>query len=129
MLAATGAVEGRAYGSGGGDSKKILRLLDHGPFEECVDDLELVVERLGRRRKPLPLLRRSSSVDKSGIVNLNSRVVDLAREVGLAIVLAVFALRGVLVRKKKTCVCSVFPNALLKIPTNFATSDVMCRLL
>lgn len=89
----------RLNGSGGGDSKKILRLLDLGPLEECVDDLELVVERLGRRRKPLPLLRRSSKVVKSDIVDLNSRVVDLAKEMGLAGVLAVF--RGVLVRKKK----------------------------
>lgn len=87
---------GSGSGSGGGDSEEIKRLLDLGPLEECVGDLELVVERLGRRRKPL-LRRSNSSVGKSDIAGLNSRVFDLAREMGLAGVLAVF--KGVLVRK------------------------------
>lgn len=81
----------------GGDSKKILRLLNLGPLEECVGDLEFIVERIGKRRKPL--LRRSNSVVKSDIVDLNSRVFDLAREMGLAGVLAVF--KGVLVRNMR----------------------------
>lgn len=84
-------------GSSANDSKKIRRLLNLGPLEECVDDLDFVVERLGRRRKPL--LRRSNSVVKSDIVDLNSRIFDLARAMGLAGVLAVF--KGVLVRKMR----------------------------
>lgn len=80
---------------GSGDSKKMLRLLNLGPLEECVVDLAFIVERLGRRRKPI--LRRSNSVLKRDVVDLNGRVIDLAREMGLAGVLAVF--KGVLVRK------------------------------
>eukprot|EP00752_Nemacystus_decipiens_P004141 g3790.t1 len=79
--------------SGTGDSNTILRLLNLGPLEECVDDLEFIVERLGRRPRK-PLLRRSNSIAKSDIVGLNGRVVGLAREMGLAGVMAVF--KGVL---------------------------------
>lgn len=84
--------------NGSGDSQKILRLLNLGPLEECVNDLAFIVDRLGRRRRK-PLLRRSNSVVKGDIVDLNSRVLDLAREMGLAGVLAVF--KGVLVRKMR----------------------------
>eukprot|EP00903_Cladosiphon_okamuranus_P010962 g10353.t2 len=78
---------------GSGDNKKIRRLLNLGPLEECVCDLQFIVERIGKRRKK-PLLRRSNSVVKTDIADLNSRVFDLAREMGLAGVLAVF--KGVL---------------------------------
>lgn len=79
------------------DMKKMSRLLNLGPLQECVRDLDFIVERLGRRRKPL--LRRSNSVVKGDIVDLNSRVFDLAGDMGLAGVVAVF--KGVLVSEAR----------------------------
>lgn len=87
-------------GGGSSDTSKMVvrRLLNLGPLEECVDDLELLVKRLGKRRAPL--LRRSNSIFKikSEVEGIHSRVIDLTKDMGLAGVLAVF--RGVLVRNE-----------------------------
>ncbi|CAN0193370.1 unnamed protein product, partial [Ectocarpus fasciculatus] len=80
-------------GGGGGGSERMMRLLDVGPLRECVEALGFLVRRKDARRRTL-LRRSSSSSIKDEIADLNGRVLDAAREMGLAGILAVF--KGVL---------------------------------
>ncbi|CAM9124237.1 unnamed protein product, partial [Scytosiphon promiscuus] len=72
--------------------RKPMRSLDLSPLEECVEALAALVDRKGKRRKSL--MRISESSGKNEIVDLNARVFDLARDMGLAGIVAVF--KGVL---------------------------------
>ena len=67
--------------------------MDVGPLEECLEALELFVERFGRRGKLSTVLNATS--DKNEILRLHQRVGNLPGDMGLASILAVF--KGVLV--------------------------------
>lgn len=81
-------------GGSGGSSERMMRLLDVRSLRECVEALGFLVGRKDARRRTL-LRRPGSSSIKDEIADLNGRVLDAAREMGLAGILAVF--KGVLV--------------------------------
>ena len=84
--------------------------MDVGPLEECLEALEVFVERFGRRGKLSTVLNATS--DKNEILRLHQRVGSLPGVMGLASILAVF--KGVLVSQVETQTL-VVENGLRKI--------------
>ena len=95
--------------------------MDVAPLEECLEALEVFVERFGRRGKLSTVLNATS--DKNEILKLHQRVGSLPGVMGLASILAVF--KGVLVSQSKVKLVSSNCLFCVKSSTPSETSPTL----